>query len=348
MSHLWEGLFFGGKVAKFNKVSDGTGAGGSPIESIGVSNDIVLDADATADLRAGDIIFLTGFSVTANNGLKTVASVTTDTVTVDQTLTTEATVPSGAVLRHVGFEFATGDADILRTPGSLPQMTTTTKDFTELGLRAGEFIFIGGDDNGASGDAYDAAANNGFARVQAIAANALTFDKTSGGADGETEMVTEADAGKDIRIFFGDIIRNVSATGSEFDRKSYHVERTLGLPNPVGASTQIQSEVLTGAIVNEFALNIAQADKVTTDWTFAATDNLQRDGLNPGAGGGDERVLSATTGSVVPIATATAYNTSSDFTRVKMAIVRTDSKRCGRTRCSHTVVRFRDRLNVEC
>lgn len=318
LSFLWPGLFLANTRATFRRISDGTGSTSSPIESVGPSNTVVTDADVTAVVRAGDLIFFEGFGVAGNNGLKSVSSVTTDTITFNETLATETTVPAGASMRTVGFEFTSGDADIARTAGSLPTLVSTTKDMTQFGLIAGETIFIGGDDTGASGDAFNAAHNNGFARVAlAPTANLITFDKTSGGADGQTEMVTEDGGTKTIRLFFSDKIRNESAIGAQFDRKSYHIERSLGIPNPLTAPAVIQSEVLTGAIVNEFALNVAQADKITTDWTFIATDNDQRDGVTSG-----QEQLSATTGALATIEEATAYNTSSDFTRIKLAELR--------------------------
>jgi hypothetical protein len=319
LAFLFPGLFLSTKREKFNRTSDGTGAGGpSPIESIGASNDVVFGADESANVNVGDLLFFTGFGVDGNNGLKRVTAVLTDTVTVNETLTAEATVPAGATVLHVGFQFTAGDAEIANTSGSLPTLTATTKDLTDFGLIAGETIFIGGDDTGASGDAFNAAHNNGFSRVsETPVAGTITLDKTSGGADGETEMATEAGGTKTIRVFFGSVLRNESAISSDFDRKSWTMERSLGIPNPQAAPSVVQSEVLKGAIVNEFALNIAQADKITTDWTFIGTDNEQRDGVTSG-----EERLSTTTGSVATIEAATAYNTSSDFSRIKLAEVR--------------------------
>lgn len=315
-SALWPGLFLSNKRTKFTRVSDGTGSGGpSPVESVGVSNDIVFASDVSSFVRVGDLHFITGSGESANNGLKEVTAVATDTVTYAETLTAEATAPSGMTVRLVGHEFGSTIADITRSSGSLPVMTVD-EDLSAI-LIPGEFVFIGGDDTSASGDAYTTAANNGFARLQAITSTSLTFDKTSGGADGETEMSSEDISGttKSIRIFFGDIVRDEDSDATNFNRQTYTVERKLGVANPTSAPSEIQSEALTGSIMNEFALNVAQADKVTFDITFISTDNVQRSGAS-----GFEPL--SNTGTVEVVEQATAYNTSSDFTRIKLAEVR--------------------------
>lgn len=319
LSFLWEGLFLANKRTKPKNTAGSTT---TSLDITGVTaTGYTLGTGGGAAYQGGLIILAQGFTNAANNGLKVLSAVATDEIQTSG-LVLEASPPAGANVQVVGFEYGSGDADIAYTGGSLPVLQSTTADPTTFNLIPGEFIFIGGDDTGLTGDAFNAAQNNGFARVNSLAASGITLDKTSGGADGITEMLTEAGGTKLIRIFFADVTRNEDSLSTDFNRRSYAVERTLGKPNPTGDNTQVQSEVLRGAIVNEFALNIAQADKITTDWTLIATNNEQRDGLNPGSGGGDERVLSETVGTVSTIEAATAYNTSSDFTRIKMAEVR--------------------------
>ena len=313
LSALWPGLFLSGKKTKFvreNAASD------TPITDVETTTDTVtFAADVSTVVRAGDLHYFSGFA--SNNGLKTVASVSSAVVTYSQNLTDEATVPAGAKIEHVGFQFAGDDADIARTPGSLPTLTSSAKDLTQLGLIPGEYIFIGGDTSGSSGNQFTNAHNNGFARVQAVAAGAITFDKTSGGANGETEMATETSgASVTIQIFFANnIIRDEDSDDALFARQTYTVERKLGKPRPVSASSEVQSEYIKGAVLNEFALNIGQADKVNADFTFIGTDFIQLDGAS-----GNEPL--SDTGSVIAVESATAYNTSSDFSRIKLAQVR--------------------------
>jgi hypothetical protein len=105
-------------------------------------------------------------------------------------------------------------------------------------------------------------------------------------------------------MFFGDLIKNESAANL-IKRRTYQVERTLGNDN-----NGVMSEYLVGAVCNEFTLNVSMADKVTVDMAFIAMDNEQRDGLQ-GVKAGNRPALAA----------GDAFNTSSDFSRIKLSAV---------------------------
>lgn len=260
------------------------------------------DYEAAAGLdvfAAGDLVLASGFSDAANNGLKSVSAAVAASLTVDQDLVDE-TPTSAAYIEHVGFEFGSGEVDIDQSSQTYPRLVRAsgTKDFTDFGLIPGEWIFIGGD---GAGEAFATAANNGFARVRAVAATYIEFDKAAG------TMVDETGTGLTVRIFFGHVIKNESAANL-ITRKTYQLERTLGED-----SNGTMSEYLVGAVPNELSLQIRQADKVTVDLGFVATNNEQRDGTTG--------VKSGTRPSLVD---APAFNTSSDFSRIKMHLVQTD------------------------
>lgn len=246
-----------------------------------------------SDLVAGDLVAGSGFGQAANNGLKSVASVTATTVVVDQNLADE-TPPATAKLQHVGFEFATGDVSI-DVSGSYPRLEATAKDMTAFGLVPGEWVFIGG---GLAAEQFTNAANNGFARVRAVAAGYIEFDKTG------ATMVAEAGTGLTVRMFFGNVIKN-EKDANLIKRRTYHLERTLGQD-----ANGTMSEYLTGACANEFSLQIRQADKITADLSYVAVDNEQRTGL--------QGVKAGTRPDLVD---APAFNTSSDFSRIKMHVI---------------------------
>lgn len=260
------------------------------------ANDVYAVASTTGFL-VGSLIKGQGFTNAANNALNSVVAVVADTSVEVATLTAEASPPTGANIRVVGFEGASADLDVDNT-GTLPAITSTVLDFTTLGLVPGQWIFVGGD---TAGDQFANAANNGFKRIRTIAANRLTIDKS------DAAMVTETGTGLTIRLFFGDVIRN--ETGALIKRRSYNIERTLGAPDSA-LSAQIQSEVLIGAVPNEFTLNIPSADLLNADLTFVATDNAQRDGAT-----GPKQT------SVQEPAVAKEYNTSSDVTRIRLSTV---------------------------
>jgi hypothetical protein len=175
-------------------------------------------------------------------------------------------------------------------------MSSTSLNFTALGLSVGEMIYISGD-NAAT--RFATAGNRGFARVRSIAANLLTFDKT------QSLMQTEGNTTLLVQIFFGRVLMNM--TGADIVNRTYQLERTLGQFD--SEDTYGQVEYLTGAIPNEMTLNIAAADKVTVDLGFVAMDHEPYDG-DTGPKAGDH----------VAAAGEDAFNTSSDFNRIKLAI----------------------------
>lgn len=262
-------------------------------------NDDEYEVADTDGFLVGSLIKGFNFTNSANNGLNVVTAVTSDASVEVATgqLVVEASPPSTAYIQVVGHRSASGDIDV-DASGDLPKLTSTTLDFTTLGLVVGQWIFVGGD---LTANKFATAANNGFKRVRAIAANELTLDKSV------LAMVTEANTTLLIDIYFGDVLRNES--GTDIVRRSYHVERTLGAPDDASPN-DIQSEYLKGAIPNEFTINVPTANLVNIDLSFLATSHEQREG-------GDGPLQT----SVVTPQRSDVYNTSSDFSRIKMAVV---------------------------
>jgi len=257
----------------------------------------VFEVASTTGFLVGSLIKGQDFTNAGNNALQVVTAVVADTSVACAATVVEASPPTRANIRVVGTEAGTADLDVDNT-GTLPALTSTILDFTTLGIVEGQWVFVGGD---TASDRFVTAANNGFKRVRSIAATRLEFDKS------DATMVTETGTGLDIRIFFGDVLRNES--GSSIVRRSYNVERLLGAPDDASPA-QIQSEVLVGAVPNEFTLNVPSADLLNADLTFVATDNAQRDGAT-----GPKQT------SVIAPFTAKEYNTSSDVNRIRLSAV---------------------------
>ena len=267
---------------------------------VDTSNPDEYEVAETAGFLVGSIIIGKNFVNSANNALNVVTAITTDvSVEVADGQLVDETPSADAVIKVVGFQFEDADA-VIDVTGDLPALTSTAvADLTTLGLVPGQWVYIGGD---VSANSFTDAANNGFKRIRSITADAITFDKS------DMEMVADAGVvGKTIRMFFGDVLRN--ETGSLIKRRTYNIERTLGASDDA-LPAEIQSEVLIGAIPNEVAINIPQADLASVDFTFIATDNVQRDGST-----GPKQ-----TGVIDPAA-ASEYNTSSDVGRIRLAIV---------------------------
>lgn len=254
----------------------------------GAGATFTLTAGTSQTFRVGDLVVAEGFGLAGNNGVKTVSAFAGNVITVTEALVAEAAPPSTAKVKTVGHRFVAGDLEITLN-GKLPRLTDAAAavDFTTFGFIEGEWVYIDGFAN-----------NVGFARISVINADYLEFDKT------DWAPVAEAETGITVSLYYGVIIRN-EGDPALIKRTTYQIERTLGQD-----TNGTMSEYLVGAVANEFTLNVAQADKVTVDMAFVAIDNEQRNGTQ-GVKTGDRPALIV----------EDAYNTSSDFSRIKMASV---------------------------
>lgn len=254
----------------------------------GVGATVDVTAGESQAFRVGDLLMASGFAIAANNGIKTISAEAGNDITVVEALAAEAAPPAEAAVRTVGHRFVAGDLEIALN-GKLPRLTDAAAavDFTTFGFIPGEWVYVDG-----------FSSNFGFARISAINADYLEFDKT------DWTPVVEAAAGITVTLYYGLLIRN-EADPALIKRTSYQIERTLGQDE-----NGTMSEYLIGAVANEFTLNVAQADKVTVDMTFVAIDNEQRDGVE-----------GVKAGARPALVVEDAYNTSSDFSRIKMASV---------------------------
>lgn len=278
-----------------------TGAGAATVAITGGGdNALTLTATNQNGLvwQVGDLVFTAGNLDAANNGKLRVTAVANNVITVAEDLVTDAAPLAAATMTTVGFQGVAGDIDVV-AGGGLPTLTSTSLDFTTLGLIPGEWLHIGGD---AALEKFPTAANNGFARIKTIAAGVLTLDKVS------ATMVTEPLTTETIQLFFGRVIKN-EATPALIRRRTYNMERTLGAPDDA-LPAAIQSEYLVGSVANQITFNFATADKITADLSFVSTDNEQR-----------TAATGVKSGTRPTLVSEDAFNTSSDFTRLKMNVV---------------------------
>jgi hypothetical protein len=254
MASLLQGFFFANFRRKTEKIKVA-----AEISAVTASSDTYTVNSGGASFLAGSLVWASGFTNAANNGLKVVASSTGTTVVVGDGLVDE-TPPVGASLVVVGHQFGSGDLDVNQGVSILPTLTATSKDLTTLGLVPGEIIWIGGD---LTAEKFATAANNGFARVRSITTTTITLDKTDG------TMLTEDANGKTIRLFFGRVLKN--ETGAQIVRTTFQLERQLGAPDT--GSTDVQSEYIVGAVPSELTINLTSADKITLDAAFMGLDH---------------------------------------------------------------------------
>ena len=290
LQDLLQGFFF---ADLRTKVEFG---GAGEITGVVASTDDFQAASGLDAFAAGDLVFAAGFADDANNGLHVVSAASATALTVTSALVDE-TPASTATLVKVGVQGTAGDIDV-DVSGSRPKLTSTTLDFTDLGLVPGEWIYIGGD-SAALG--FSNAENNGFARVFSIAANELVLDKT------EETMVVEASTTETVQIFIGRALKNESDP-TLITRRTYQLERTLGAPDDAQPS-QIQAEYIVGCVPSEFEFNIPTANKAIANLMFMGATNETIDGPTSLKGGTRPSLVEAD-----------AFNTSSDVPRIKLAV----------------------------
>lgn len=176
---------------------------------------------------------------------------------------------------------------------------TGARGLDSFGIIPGEFVYVGDD---AAGNSFATAANNGFARVRAVSASAITLDKTQG------TMVTDAGTGKTLRLYFGRVLKNES-DASKIIKRGVQIERSMGAPDDA-LPAQIQAEYLVRALADELKIDMKTADIITMGMTFMANTNELRtgaEGLKPGAR--------------PALVDADAFNSTSDVAFTKLAIV---------------------------
>jgi hypothetical protein len=149
-----------------------------------------------AAIRAGALIRMSGMAQPANNAVfRVAANATATSITIAGGAA--ETAPATGRLKQVGFEGASGAIS-----ATVSGLAGAGIDFTTFGLEVGSWIKIGGPAGGAAAFRFANAANNGYARITAITATAITLDNLPAG------WAVDAGTGKTIRVFTSDLIRN--------------------------------------------------------------------------------------------------------------------------------------------
>jgi hypothetical protein len=208
------------------------------------------------DLANGLLVYARGFDTSGNNGLKVLAGTSTATEIKAAGLTAET--PSGTCTVEVcGVQG--GTADIVMTAGG--DLTSTTLDFTTLGLVAGvSRIKIGGS---TAGTKFATADYNGWATVDTIAASTLTlkWHTFTPGADAGTD--------KTIQLFFGRAYRNVAIDHADYLEPSWHGEKT---DQGVGTANAAVYTYAEGMSINTVSIAMPIESKIEVTTSFVGTD----------------------------------------------------------------------------
>lgn len=221
LSEIYRSAFFNPWTNTPQRDNDGSAA--SVITGLATAGEVATVVTGAAFV-ANHLVRFTGFGVAGNNGVfKCTTGSATVPAFVGAGITTEASPAAAARMKVVGLQGAS--ADITVTASGL---ASTALDFTTLPeLVVGKWIKVGGT---AAGSKFATAAVNAWVRITAIAAHALTCDNLPVG------WAVDAGAGKTIKIWFGDQIKNgVTQT-------SMTIEKSLqGQTVPVYISSQGQT-----------------------------------------------------------------------------------------------------------
>lgn len=247
LSELYQSAMFNLWSNSPQRDNDGTAA--SVITSVTTGTNVIAVTTGTA-FAIGHLIRTTGFGQAANNGINRVTTGGTTSITCSgASYATEASPAAAARVKVVGFAGVSGDITATATG-----LGATTLNFTTLGLSVGQWIKIGGT---ATSDKFATAALNGWARITAIAATALTLDNLP------TGWTTDTGTGKTIKVWFGDTIKNGTTMVSASIEKAF-----LDLTAPVYM-------IHRGEVVDQLNHRIETGAAITGDVSFVGMNAAQ-------------------------------------------------------------------------
>lgn len=256
------------------------------------------------------LVFARGFTNAANNGLKVVdmgGTTTSIPITGGGMVVEAPAATQNATVELCGVRGATGDLQI----SASQHLTSTVLDFTTLGLTVGQWIKIGGS---AVANQFTNTVNNGYARVTAISATQLTLDKRN------ATFVTDTGATKNIDVYFGRFVRNVTVDHANFLQRFYQFEAAYeNLGSTPGTDEYMYPK---GNLSDEWTINLPLTDKATMTCKFIGTDTLPPS---------TTRATNAAT-PTIPVQTV-GFTTTNDVARLRIvgldeSGVTTDFKSC--------------------
>jgi hypothetical protein len=226
---------------------DNDGTADNEITDIGSSPGVATVLNVHGAFVVGHLLYNSGFTTAANNGLFPVTTGGTTSVTsAGSGWVAEPVPPAAARIKVVGFQGTAGDITATSTG-----LGSTALNLTTLGLSVGQWLKVGG--TGANFRFTGTAANNDWARITAITATALTLDNRPSG------WGVDPGAGKTIRVFFGDGIINGTTRISLSLEKGF-----LGQTTPTYV-------VHNGMVVNTMTVGMQSRQAVSGTFDFIGT-----------------------------------------------------------------------------
>lgn len=229
---------------------------------------IAVSGDLPKGLVIGSLVSLKGFA--NNSGVVKVTSVT-DGITVLEDLVDEAVIPADAEIKVVGFEGEAGaiEAHVPNASSKMNHLVSPDLQFAPLNLSEGMWIKIGDADNVEN--SFDTKAANTYVRVHSVVNNLINLSFVPKG------WVEDLGAGKKIRLYFGDFLKNADKTidpTKPVEIISYTLEQSFLDHKP------IDYQYVSYMIPDTLTLNMASADFITMDTSFlGATANVTTERL---------------------------------------------------------------------
>lgn len=212
----------------------------------------------SAALPANTLVFVRGAKIAANNGFKVVDSggTTTQIPIVGGLVAETFAAAEGATVEVCGFRFASGDLQV-NSDGNL---ITTTKDLTQLGLEAGDTIWVGGV---AAAQTFAVAANRGPARIAATpTANLMRIENTT------APFTVDNGSSKLIDVFYGQRVRVRYLTDANFLLPYWRTERVF---NKLGAGDAASYLYAHGMQVVRGTISMPEKAKATLSVAMRGT-----------------------------------------------------------------------------
>ena len=238
------------------------------VSGTGYTGTNFTNANGWDDREDALLIFANGFSTPANNGVKTLATVTSATAIAVAGTEAEASPPTGAFLEVCGYTSTDTEPALTVSGARITLASGALKSGGPLEQPVGTFIHIGGD---STNSRYPSDANTGWARIREVTATGVicdlsTFEPVAQAGTGITTLQVFVPT----RIFKDDIECNATQI------TTYAFERRLGKNDDQNPHEQCQ--LVTGSFPNQLDLAMPTEADVKATMQFMSRESYRRDG----------------------------------------------------------------------
>lgn len=220
------------------------------ITSVAAGDMTVVDTTGGGGLAfaEGMLVRNRNFAIAANNGEFRAEALSDATSLIVSTFALEATPPSNASVRQIGCQGIA--ADIGAVAGASNTLTSSTLDFTAMGIIPGMYLKI---DSTTAANGFATAANNDWVKVASVTTNEIVLSEVPAG------WATDAGAGQTIALYFGDQLVN----GTNL--------RTFTLEEQFTDHAPVSYQQFLGQGINTLGLAAASQSIVTATGGFFGT-----------------------------------------------------------------------------